>query len=107
MRYTNKDVLAIRDHVNLLLKERDNGNELFLTISQSMFKIWNRNGKEETELVGHSTIDETYRWFDGFKFAMSCNKFEPIFDAFAKPADKLSIRKTNIMSKLTGIFKQI
>jgi hypothetical protein len=107
MKYTNKDVLAIRDHANLLLKESGNSNELFVTISQCMFKIWNRNDKVETELVGHSTIDETYRWFEGFKVAMSYNRPMPTCSNLAKPVDKMRTTKTTIMSKLIGFFNQI
>lgn len=97
----------MRDHANLLLKESGNTNELFLTVSQGMFKIWNRNGKEEKELVGHSTNDETYRWFEGFNMAMKHNYIKPRLDALSKPVDASNTTKTTIISKLTGFFNQI
>lgn len=107
MRYTNKDVLAIRDHANLLLKKSGSADELFLTISQSMWQIWSRNGKEEVMLVDYSTNDQAHRWFEGFNVAMSYAEFRPNLNTFAKPVEKKSTIKMSAMGKLIGFFNHL
>lgn len=107
MKYTNKHVLTIRDEANNLLMEIGSQNVLFLTISQSYFQIWKRVNDKEIMLAGYSTIDETYRWFEGFKLAMTYNQSRPKSNYIGINNKVSNNKKVNFVNKMIGIFNRI
>ena len=105
MRYTNKHVLALRDDANKLLADIGCQDVLVLTISQSFFQIWTRSNNKEIMIVGHSTIDETYRWFEGFVLAMSYNHFRPNLNDINNRVKGLNVPEKSFKGKVLSIFK--
>jgi len=105
MRYTNKHVLTIRDDANKLLTDVGSQDVLFLSISQSFFQIWRRSNNKEIMIVEHSTIDETYRWFEGFVLAMSYNHFRPNLNHINNRVNSLNVPEKSFKGKVLSIFK--